>query len=51
MFSNAEDAESVFEDKERHKINGKEVDVKRAISKDVSYAFIGLLIQFYTVVC
>lgn len=34
VFSNAEDAESVFEDKERHRINGKEVDVKRAISKD-----------------
>lgn len=34
VFSNAEDAESVFEDKEKHRINGKEVDVKRAISKD-----------------
>lgn len=34
VFSNAEDAESVFEEKERHRINGKEVDVKRAISKD-----------------
>jgi RNA recognition motif-containing protein len=33
VFSNAEDAESVFEDK-GHEINGKIVDVKRAISKD-----------------
>ena len=35
VFSNPEDAENVFEDK-GHEINGKIVDVKRAISKDVS---------------
>ena len=34
VFSNAEDAENVFLDKD-HEINGKTVEVKRAISKDV----------------
>ena len=40
VFSNAEEAQNVFLDKE-HEINGKMVEVKRAISKDVSKGMSG----------